>query len=303
MENTSTTNTHPAYQPPTDMLVEITNRCNHRCIFCANRKMTRPRGDIDATLLKRLLGEAYEMGLRRVGLYATGEMFLCRDAALHVANAKAIGYEYVYTDTNGVLATEANLREIIAAGIDSIKFAINAAKRETYAQIHGSDDFDRVIEHLKICHALKMEMNPALKMMVSTVVTKQTEGEIELLRELVSPYIDVFMPYSVRHYFQQYDDDLSALKSDLYGAFSVKLPCPVAMRRINITYNGCLSACCADFNHDLLLADLNDMSLQDAWLCEAAVNFRKRHMAKDLSGTMCEGCHEGRYIEYQPLEI
>ena len=36
----------------------------------------------------------------------------------------------------------------IDAGLDSIKFSINAGSRATYALIHGKDDFERVSEHL-----------------------------------------------------------------------------------------------------------------------------------------------------------
>jgi molybdenum cofactor biosynthesis enzyme MoaA len=111
-------------------------------------------GEIDIEFLKRVLQEAYDMGLRRVGLYSTGEMFLCKEVASHIRNAKQIGYEYIYSDTNGLLATKENLKKVIDAGIHSIKFSINAGTRETYRLIHGHDAFDQVLENLKICYKL-----------------------------------------------------------------------------------------------------------------------------------------------------
>mgnify|MGYP005838086685 CR=1 FL=1 len=47
---------HKATTPPPfpkNMLAELTNTCNHRCIFCANRKMTRL---IPTEMRKRLPG-------------------------------------------------------------------------------------------------------------------------------------------------------------------------------------------------------------------------------------------------------
>ena len=75
---------------PNDILVEVTNRCNHACIFCAHRKMHIKQGEIAPELLKRILQEAYAMGIRRVGVYTTGEMFLCKEIETHIRNAKEI---------------------------------------------------------------------------------------------------------------------------------------------------------------------------------------------------------------------
>ena len=80
---------------PNDMLVEVTNRCNQACIFCAHRKMHMKQGEIDPDLMKRILQEAYDMGVRRVGLYTTGEMFLCKELETHIRNAKKIGFNYI----------------------------------------------------------------------------------------------------------------------------------------------------------------------------------------------------------------
>jgi molybdenum cofactor biosynthesis enzyme MoaA len=186
---------------PNDMLVEITNRCNYQCNFCTHSQMNRHFGDMDPTFLKRILHEAYDMGVRRVGLYTIGEMFLCKDLVEHIKNAKEAGFEYIYADTNGALATSAKLEAVIKAGLDSIKFSINAGKAETYKKIHGQDKFQRVIENLKMCYDLKQKHHKNLKIMVSYVVTNQNEKEVDVLKEMVETYIDTYMvhPIWVRH--------------------------------------------------------------------------------------------------------
>jgi MoaA/NifB/PqqE/SkfB family radical SAM enzyme len=133
------------YTTPNDMLIEITNRCNYQCNFCTHSKMNHHFGDIDPEFLKRILREAYDMGVRRVGLYTIGEMFLCKDIVTHIKNAKETGYEYIYADTNGALADKNNLEAVITAGLDSIKFSINAGKAETYKIIHGHDKFENLL--------------------------------------------------------------------------------------------------------------------------------------------------------------
>ena len=91
------------------------------------------------------IGQKMEKNLQ-VGFYATGEPFILPDLADYIRNAKDIGYTYVYLTSNGALATPERVREVIDAGLDSIKFSINAPQKKLYKFIHGKDDFDTVLE-------------------------------------------------------------------------------------------------------------------------------------------------------------
>ena len=124
--------------PYTNFLVETSNACNHECIFCAHQKMRRKAGKIDTLFLYDILRQAYELGTREVGFYATGEPFLVPELPDYVRKAKETGYEYVYLTSNGALATPEKIRAVIDAGLDSIKFSINAPNRELYKFIHGA---------------------------------------------------------------------------------------------------------------------------------------------------------------------
>ena len=287
---------------PGDMLVEITNRCNYQCNFCSHSQMNHHFGDIDPVFLKRILHEAYGMGVRQIGLYTIGEMFLCRDIVSHIKNAKEIGYEYIYADTNGALADRKNLEAVITAGLDSIKFSINAGKRETYEKIHGQDKFETVIENLHICHELKQNLNRKLKIMVSFVVTKENEDEIELLRSIIEPYINEYMvhPISVRH---NSDNDIRNTLEPKMGKHIQEIPCFMVFSRLHITFDGYLTACCQDFNYDLLLADLKKTSLKEAWVSKNAVGLRLAHMNRNLEGLLCNNCIKPEYQKYTSLKV
>jgi pyruvate-formate lyase-activating enzyme len=287
---------------PNDMLVEITNRCNYQCNFCLHSQMNHHFGDIDPKLLKKVLHEAYDMGVRKVGLYTIGEMFLCKDIVTHIKNAKETGYEYIYSDTNGALANRTNLEAVISAGLDSIKFSINAGKSETYKKIHGHDTFETVLENLKVCYELKQKLNRQLKIMVSFVVTKENEEEIELLRGKVEPYINEYMVHriSVRH--DCVNDTRNALEPKM-GKSIQKIPCFMVFTRLHITFDGYLTACCQDFNYDLLLADLKKTPLKDAWAGKNAVELRQAHMQGNVEGLLCDNCIKAEYQKYEPLKL
>jgi MoaA/NifB/PqqE/SkfB family radical SAM enzyme len=290
------------YTMPNDMLVEITNRCNYQCNFCARSKMNRHFGDIDPEFLKRILCEAYGMGVRRVGLYTIGEMFLCKDIVTHIKNAKETGYEYIYADTNGALADKNNLEAVITAGLDSIKFSINAGKAETYKIIHGHDKFETVLQNLRTCYELKQVLNNKLKIMVSFVVTNQNEEETDLLKGMVEPYIDSYMIHSisVRH---NCENDARNNLVPKTGKHKQEMPCFMVFTRLHITFDGYLTACCQDFNYDLLLADLKKMPLKEAWESGNALKIRRAHIKKELNGILCNNCIQEKYQKYAALKL
>jgi MoaA/NifB/PqqE/SkfB family radical SAM enzyme len=287
---------------PNNMLVEITNRCNYQCNFCGHTQMDNHFGDIDHVFLKRILHEAYDMGVRWVGLYTIGEMFLCKNIVTHIKNAKEAGFEYIYADTNGALADKKNLESVITAGLDSIKFSINAGKTETYKKIHGQDKFETVIENLRICYELKQQLNQKMKILVSFVVTKENEDEIEILRGMVKPYINEYMvhPMSVRPCSET--DKRNTLVPRM-GKSMQEIPCSMVFTRLHITFDGFLTACCQDFNYNLLLADLKTTSLKKAWVSKNAIKLRQAHLNRNVEGFLCDNCVKPEFQKYTTLKL
>lgn len=274
---------------PKNMLVELTNACNHRCIFCANRKMTRPVGHIDDALMLRVLREAFDLGTREVGFYATGEPFASPNLARYVGEAKRLGYTYIYVTTNGALATPWRAREVIDAGLDSIKFSINAGTRESYERIHGYDDFQRVLQNLAFVSEYRKTLDRPFKVYVSCILTRYTAGEQTLLRSLVEPLVDDIVFLHVMNQGGFMFEVNEYLTVD--GAAPTRTPpCPMLFNRAHVTHEGYLDACCVDYQNYLVVADLNTSSLRDAWHSESFVELRRKHLAGAVERTLCHNC-------------
>ena len=285
---------------PKNMLVEITNACNHKCIFCENRKMTRKKGYINQGLLEKLLQEAYALGTREVGYYATGEPLMCKDLPYYIKLAKEIGFEYVYITTNGALMTEGKIRDIVEAGIDSIKFSINAGTKDNYKLIHGKDDFEKVIENLIRLYEFRVQHDLKYKIYVSFVKTKQNEDEYEILKDRVREYVDDIAFFNVYNQGgNMYELNGIVTLEDDYKPMSA--PCYMLFNRFHITYEGYLNICCVDFQNYLAIADLNVRSLKEAWQCREITEIRKRHLKNDLYGTVCYNCIHNTNEQVQPL--
>jgi len=290
---------------PVSILLELTTRCNNACVFCKHKEMKSPIGDMSLDLGKKILQDAYNMGVRTVGMHTIGEIFLCKNFAKHIANAKQIGFDYIYATSNGILATRENLENAIKAGLDSIKFSIDAGTNKTHALIHyGKDNvgvgdgfgrFDKVLNNLKICFDLKEKLNKKMKIIVGYVLIKQNEQELEILKKLVEPYItEQIMVYPVVVFgagssLKEYINPCLEMIPTGY-ALQKTVPCSMVFDRIHVTHDGYLTACCQDFDRELLIANLNEVSLKEAWISKRAVEIREKHANKNVEDLICNNC-------------
>lgn len=289
---------------PRNMLIEPTNICNHSCLMCANSKGTKQRGFIDDVFAKRILKEAYDQGTREVGFYGMGEPLLDKNLESYIAYAKQVGYEYIYITTNGVLLSESRARSIMDAGIDSIKFSINAANPEDYCLIHGKNEFNHVIENLICIDRLRKEKKNKIALYISYIATRFTVADEEIFRSKYQEYVDdiVFidcktagdMVDEVRKYLSvdSNKDFVSTFENDI---------CPIIFNNLYITYEGYLSMCCDDLQNYLVVADLKKENLKDAWNNQYACDLRKRHLEHRLEGTRCYNCIYGCNETVEPL--
>jgi MoaA/NifB/PqqE/SkfB family radical SAM enzyme len=298
------TNPYPPF--PREVLFDLNSTCNCRCFFCSNRKMPK-RGLLDKKLCFRLMREFFDMGTRETALYSTGEPFLRPDLAEFVAEAKRIGYEYIFITSNGTLAGPERARPVLDAGLDSIKFSVNAGTRKSYKGVHGVDLFDKVIENIKWFHRYRRRSGLGYRIYVSMVPTSMTRGEWTLLQRLLLPYADEMDCRSCSNQGANMLENnlteriegrnlLGSLKEEQYTD-----KCPDVFFRCTITPDGYLSACVVDYQNYLIVADLNRVSAKDAWHSERFVDLRKRHASGDLKGLVCHSCLNNCREDAAPL--
>jgi len=285
---------------PKNMMVELSNACNHACIFCANPKMTRRISRIRPDLLERLLGEAQALGVDEVGFYTTGDPFVHKDLAQFIALAKSLGIRYTYVSTNGALASPATSKTVIDAGLDSMKFSVNAGSRVTYKAIHGKDDYDKVIENLMWISQYRKSLPRPLYLSITYVVINQNRHEVDAFRERMAPFVDdiYFSPGGI-----QAGNMLENLQVLLPGDQQVAdfKPCWMVFGRAHITCEGYLTLCCVDYQNYLALVDLNTTSLENAWRHSKFIEMRRRHLDNKLEATLCYNCLYGKLTPIEPL--
>ncbi len=92
---------HPKDMSLVALRLETTNVCNHACRFCPNRKLRRKRRFIEPDLARRVIDEAYEMGVRKGGFFIMGEPLLNDDTLKCYAYAARGGTRHSFSPQMG----------------------------------------------------------------------------------------------------------------------------------------------------------------------------------------------------------
>lgn len=288
--------------PRKNLLIEVTNICNNKCIFCTNRKMTRAKGYIDYDLAIRILKECYDLGTREVGFYATGEPLLYPKLKELISYAKMLGYDYVYLTTNGLLATKPKIMELLEAGLDSIKFSINAINRLDYKFVHGVDAYDIVLQNLKDCKELQEIYRN--KLFVSCITTRYTPYTQDDVDKVLGKYCDRVVLQPVKNQGGLLPKIVECLvEEDKVGQYtsSFAIPCSYVFNAVTISCEGYMTACCMDFQNYLAYADLNNCSVLEGWNNQVITAVRNAQRCGEVGNSLCKACVYGKQDIIEPI--
>lgn len=278
---------------PTTLNVEVTNVCNLDCIMCPAHSVKRPKGMMDLDLYKDVLAEAVEMGIRQIGLHTVGESILHPRIAEFVSVSKATGL-YTYMDVNGNRVRPGLAREIVAAGLDSLKFSIDAHEPGLYARIRRGGDLGKVMDNLKAFDAARKELNPSMRLYALYIISSLNEPYVEDFMNLVRPFVDeveVSLVLNQGEQFDGYEGLVSPRLRELMDRHRKPKPCPNPFRRITVSWDGWLTACCIDFELQMAYAKYEKGRLREAWESQPLERMRQGMLDMDFAAMpMCANC-------------
>jgi MoaA/NifB/PqqE/SkfB family radical SAM enzyme len=289
---------------PRSVKIEISPRCNYRCGFCALRtREVQPKWDMDFALFKRITREMRDAGVEEIGVFYLGESFMNPRLLVDcIAYLKGeLGVPYVFLTSNASMAFPEAVDECMKAGLDSLKWSVNAADELQFEQIMGVAGklFYNALDNIKAAWELRREKDYKTGLFASSIRydgVQQVKMET-LLAERVRPYVDThyWLPlYSMGAFATQREEQLgyrpTAGNQGRIGALREPLPCWSAFTEGHVTAEGKLSACCFDAKATWTMGDLTQQSFMQAWNSPAFVKLRAAHLKKDVCGTVCEQC-------------
>ncbi len=290
---------------PKSVKIELTGRCNYRCGFCALRmrdEQPKVSDDMSLEFFKKITKDMINSGVEEIGLFYLGESLMVPELTIEACKyLKYLGMPYVFLTTNGSLANDRVLYDLMASGLDSLKFSLNAYSMEQFQEVMGVKPklYKKALKAIQRAYDIRNLNGFDTKIYASSI---QYDGDQQakmetIVSQQIQPYVDEFyyLPlYSMGSVATEREAELgyrpTAGNQGRIGGLVKPLPCWSAFSEGHVRCNGEVSLCCFDASGRFRVGDLHKDGWMDIWHNDAFTEIRAAHLAEDLTGTVCAEC-------------
>jgi len=273
---------------PFSLLVDVTNRCNFRCVMCPTgneallRAAGRRPGMIHLSLYKKVIDETARMGkLRRLGLYKDGEPLLHPDLPemIRYAKEKQVA-ELVNVTTNASLLTPERSKQILESGLDEIRISLRATNTESYREVTQVSNIsyegirDNILNFVSLRNQLKLR-TPLV--VVQMIPMRQNQSQLDDCLDFWSKraddvQVEPWMEWDGQAQVPRDGRDSPVLED------AERYACPIPWYSLVINWDGDVSVCCVDWAKRAVVGNVRKESLSDVWNGEKLRRFRLYHI-------------------------
>jgi len=263
--------------------VELTNNCNLHCLFCPTGTgvSIRNKGFMtDEVFLKIICDiKGEKIGLR---FSRWGEPTLHPKIINFLTMAKKDGH-LLHLNTNGQLLNERFVEDLVNIGLDSIKFSFQGVDEKSYQEMRQDSNFKKLVENIKTMYLIRGErMFPYIH--ISTTTTYETDEEIKKFKDEINPYCDLVTSGKTKlehieiektRLNKEQKELLSELKNKESMAEERLKKCPEVFGKVSIDWDGQITACCSDYNREMIIGDIKEDRLYDIFHNDIANKYRE----------------------------
>lgn len=283
---------NPLNEFPFYIDVELTNACNLMCIMCSRNIMKRKQGFMAWRIFERIVEDAarFKAGIRFV---RHGEPFLHRDVIEMSKYAKERNI-LIFISTNGLLLSQEMCQKIIDTRIDEIRFSMQGTDSAGYKEMRIGGDYGLFVNNIRLLRRERDKSGQVLPFIsLSTSVMNEGEEDIEQFKEEWAGIVDS-INIDITDF--SYVKDLTIVKDFLaYEKIErAYKPCTEVMTKLSVNWNGDITPCCKDFDGQLIIGNIDNMSLSEAWNSNE-LNRLRNIVGKALNHQqipMCSKCYQ-----------
>lgn len=291
---------------PPELRIEVTNRCNALCVFCAYSQMRRQKKVMDWATFKKAVDEYLEMGGKHISLTpVVGDPLLdplLKERLHYLASVKIPIHFYFYT--NGLLLDEEMNEFLLKLGpAFELRISLGGLSQGEFKKIMGRSGFELVWKNIKHLIQLKKSLHKTAHLRIALRSSQITwvGSRWDYLRDQENQgYLSLERP---RH-FDTWGERIDPQRLRVHDLPQLvpsrrKGPCVFLYTKPICLADGRVSACgCRDMEGDLLMGDLKTSSLKSIWLGENRAQFIKNQKNGNYD-SICAGCDNFQSI-YDP---
>jgi radical SAM protein with 4Fe4S-binding SPASM domain len=224
--------------------------------------------------------KGYHVGLRFI---RWGEPTLHRNIVKFFRMAKENGH-LIHLNTNGQLLNETLIKDLIELGLDSIKFSFQGVDEKTYQEMRQDSSFSTLINNIRMTHQIRGDrLLPYIH--IATTTTYETDLDIEKFKDNLKPYCDYVTvgKTKLEHININETKKLSKHQKSILADLKTKESmvedrlkiCPEVFGKISIDWDGQITACCSDYNREMILGDISKSTIFEIFHNNIMENYRK----------------------------
>lgn len=268
---------------PTMLGIEVTNRCNLKCIMCPRSEMTREPGDMDFELFKKIIDQVQKY-LEFVWLQDLGEPFLHKDIFRMIEYCRKKGIR-TGISTNGTIMNQDIIEGIAATELDYLMFGFDGASRQTYEKVRVGACYEEVVNNINKFIENKLRRDLKTFLVIQCIYMQETEEEIENFRRLW----DIKGVDALRIRQITYSGERGGPR---FINKRRNWPCYWPWSNPHIKWDGIVVPCCQDINADYALGNLQYHSLRELWNNQKMQELRKLLVAGEYERSrICRKCN------------
>jgi radical SAM protein with 4Fe4S-binding SPASM domain len=257
---------------PPYVQIEPTSICNYRCIFCyqTNPKFSDKKhgfmGSMSLPMFKNIVDQLHG-NVEFISVSSRGEPFICKDiiAMLEYCVDKFLSLKL---NTNASLLTEEIAHAILAGGVQTCSFSVDAVDAELYSRMRVNGDLQQVIKNIEMFQEIKTKHYPDSKIITRVSgVYADDQQDFNSMGEFLGSLVDQITFVSYNPWQNIYDQPANSIDS----------PCSDLWRRMFLWHNGQANPCENDHKSTLSVGSLKDFSITELWQSPVYDKIRKAH--------------------------
>jgi len=278
------------YIPPLPSLywIDITRKCNLRCIMCPQSRGLKRRTEMmSMALFRRIIDDVCE-NRPLIKLYLSGEPLL-HEQLFDMIDYAAVKGCRTMVHTNATVLTETVAKRILASSLAFLSFSFDGCTSQVYEKLRPPAKFKRVRSNIR--RYLELRNRNGNRGPHTTI-------EIIRMRE-TEPFIDRFISawsnsgiddIHVADYMM-WHDTVDDRRVETVADGAGYNPCAAPFQHGCILADGTVVPCCLDVDGQMPLGNVTESSFRDVWRNNDYRQLRLQMLTGSVpAGSICDNC-------------
>jgi len=267
---------------PQHLIIEPTSACNLRCVFCyqVDEDFTENyMGSMDFKLFKKIIDDAFEIGVKAITLTGRGEPTLNPKIGemLEYCSGKFFDLKM---NTNATRLNEKLIHQILKSGVTDLVFSVDSYEKEEYESIRIRGIFENVLNNIKKFKEIKDNFYPNSKCATRISGVKINASlDSEIFKKYWEKYVDHVVLVELQERWDTYNNPIEN---------AGKGPCNYLWGEMNIWFDGLCNPCDVDYKSELSVGNIQQQNIKEIWDGEKYKNLRNLH--KSGKRNTCHPC-------------